>query len=272
VKPEDWSGIAYNHATESDNRIHSDAVARQYGFRGGLVPGVTVYAYLVHPALVAWGVPWLERGTARVLLRQPLYDGERFSTLVKPDGERAYDGSVENPEGSACAGGRVALPESGSEPTPPALRGDPPAPEPEARPEATREALDGLRERGMGAVHASWRAAAEPDRYVRELSALPDPVRVDRGGFANPAFSLGLANYALTANVRLGPWIHVESEVRHFSAIPLDTRLRVESRVVDLFERRGHEFVDLDVAAFLEPDRPALHVRHRAIYRLRQPA
>ena len=46
-----WSGIAYNQATASDNRIHSDEVARQYGFHGGLVPGVTVYAYLVQPAV-----------------------------------------------------------------------------------------------------------------------------------------------------------------------------------------------------------------------------
>lgn len=270
MTPTDWSGIAYNQATESENRIHSDVVARQYGFRGGLVPGVTTYAYLVHPALIAWGAAWLEQGSARIVLRRPLYDGERFSTLVKPEGERAYASSVENPEGSVCADGRVALDELGG--APPQRRGDPPAPEPESRPEATRATLEGLREAGMGAVYTSWRAGAELDRYLRDPAAMPDPVRVDRGGLANPAFSLGLANHALASNVRLGPWIHVESEVRHFSAIPLDTRLCVESRVIELFERGGHEFVDLDVAVFVEPDRPALHARHRAIYRLRPPA
>ena len=30
-----------HEATDSDNRIHSDDVAKQYGFRGGLVPGVS---------------------------------------------------------------------------------------------------------------------------------------------------------------------------------------------------------------------------------------
>ena len=34
---------AHNPATGSENRIHADDVARRYGFRGGLVPGVTVY-------------------------------------------------------------------------------------------------------------------------------------------------------------------------------------------------------------------------------------
>ena len=33
---------ARNPATESENKIHHDDVARQYGFAGGLVPGVTV--------------------------------------------------------------------------------------------------------------------------------------------------------------------------------------------------------------------------------------
>ena len=33
---------ASNEATESENKIHDDTVAAQYGFRGGLVPGVSV--------------------------------------------------------------------------------------------------------------------------------------------------------------------------------------------------------------------------------------
>ena len=32
---------------------------------------------------------------------------------------------------------------------------------------------------------------------------------------------------------------------------------------------RHHEFVDLDVTVFLEPDTPAMSTHHRAIYKLR---
>ena len=46
---------AYNTATESTNKIHDDDVARTYGFRGGLVPGVDVYAYLTHVPTERWG-------------------------------------------------------------------------------------------------------------------------------------------------------------------------------------------------------------------------
>jgi len=35
--PQPWQAEAYNQVPESENRIHSDEVARRYGFRGGLV-------------------------------------------------------------------------------------------------------------------------------------------------------------------------------------------------------------------------------------------
>jgi hypothetical protein len=269
-RPSGWHGTAYNQATASDNRIHADDVARQYGFRGGLVPGVTVYAYLVQPAVAAWGLDFLSRGAASVRLERPLYDGGSFGVTVEPSGAAAYRGELHDDAGTVCARGDVSLP--GEAGAPPIRRGDPPAPRPEARPEATRAALEHLRESGMGALALEWRAGGEMERTTRDLDAMPDVVRPDRGGWANPAFTLGCANWVLARNVRLGPWIHVQSDVRHFAAVPRDGRLVVESRVVDLFERGGHEFVDLDVAIFLAPATPALATRHRAIYRLRPPA
>src|SRR5215212_7877734 len=53
---------AFNTATASTNKIHDDDVAREYGFRGGLVPGVDVYAYLTHLPVREWGRAWLEDG------------------------------------------------------------------------------------------------------------------------------------------------------------------------------------------------------------------
>jgi len=46
---------AHNAATESENKIHHDDVAQRHGFRGGLVPGVTVYAYMTHPVVALFG-------------------------------------------------------------------------------------------------------------------------------------------------------------------------------------------------------------------------
>ena len=78
-----WSATALNTAPDSENRIHSDELARQYGFEGGLVPGVTISAYLVHPLIEQWGKNWLDRGYANCRITSPLYDNERFD--VKTD-------------------------------------------------------------------------------------------------------------------------------------------------------------------------------------------
>src|SRR5438128_714362 len=67
---------ARNTSSSSENKIHEEQIARQYGFRGALVPGVTVYAYLTHPLVEAFGAAWLERGTANVRFLKPIHDGE----------------------------------------------------------------------------------------------------------------------------------------------------------------------------------------------------
>jgi len=73
-----WHGLAFNQVPHSANEIHGDKVAKDYGFKGGLVPGVTVSAYLCHPAVEQWGVAWLKGGAADIKVVSPLYDGESF--------------------------------------------------------------------------------------------------------------------------------------------------------------------------------------------------
>jgi hypothetical protein len=51
--------IARNYSEASENKIHDDDVARRYGFRGALVPGVEVYGYLTHPLVERLGESWL---------------------------------------------------------------------------------------------------------------------------------------------------------------------------------------------------------------------
>jgi acyl dehydratase len=66
---------AFNTAASSDNKIHDDTVARRFGFRGGLVPGVEVYAYMAHMPVARWGRAWLEGGGMECRFLKPVYDG-----------------------------------------------------------------------------------------------------------------------------------------------------------------------------------------------------
>jgi len=79
---------AYNTAKASENKMHDDVVARQFGFSGGLVPGADVMAYMMHPPVAAWGRAFLERGLIEARLVRPVYDGE----IAEITGEPAADG------------------------------------------------------------------------------------------------------------------------------------------------------------------------------------
>src|SRR5882672_4596704 len=99
---------AYNTSKQSENKIHDDAVARRFGFSGGLVPGVDVMAYMMHLPVAKWGRAFLERGLIEARFVKPVYDGE----IADVTGEER-DGvlSIEVKScGQLCATGSASLP------------------------------------------------------------------------------------------------------------------------------------------------------------------
>src|SRR5262245_38447291 len=132
---------AHNTATASTNRIHDDTVAREYGFGGGLVPGVDVYAYMTHVPAEAWGEDWLARGTIRARFLTPVYDGDEIvvvpgEPVVDAVGEVTVPLEVRNAAGDTWSTGEAGLPAAAA-PAPP-LRWpvvEPAVDPPEASPE-----------------------------------------------------------------------------------------------------------------------------------------
>ena len=92
---------AFNTAHDSENKIHDNATARCFGFTGGLVPGVDVYGYMSHMAVVHWGREWLEHGTAECRFIKPVYDGEIVTVTAAATGD-GIDITVES-RGEECA-------------------------------------------------------------------------------------------------------------------------------------------------------------------------
>lgn len=267
--PVSWGARAWNPVPESENRIHGDDVARAYGFRGGLVPGVVVSAYLLHPAAVAWGREWLDRGRAHVVVQSPVYDGETFDVEVEAASDVGYEAVLIDSTGARCATATVSLPTT--PPVAPTRRHDPMLPREYERPRASRTAMDALREAGLRALPARWSDAAEITRYLADGSEMA-PV-FSRSEYANPGFVLGMTNWVLGRNVEMSPWLHLETRSQHYRAIAPGTELVVEARVADLFEKKGHQFVDADVDVYdRSADAAVASVRLRAIYELRPPS
>ena len=245
-------------------------MARQYGFHGGLVPGVTVYAYLTHPLVDTFGPAWLERGTASVKFVKPLFEGEEVLVSGQVDESDAATVTVtltaSTAARGACGVGTATLPSA--KPDPVDARAYQAASLPPDRPEATREVLasrsDGPRVSG-GSLRRRLR------RRLRGEGVGGLPVYRGAGGLVQPGFLLHLANQALSQNVRLGPWIHTGSVVRNLRAGQIGEVLSARGRVRALTEKKGRESVELDLL-LLGGDRPITHVYHSAIYRLPAPA
>ncbi|MGE0621845.1 MAG: hypothetical protein AB7I04_21855 [Pseudomonadales bacterium] len=268
--PAPWHATAFNQATESSNQIHSDEMAKAYGFKGGLVPGVTISAYLMHPAVEAWGEEWLRSGHAEIVVHRPLYDGYEFDVDVSEVTDRSYRATLVDQEGTRCASGTLSLVED--PPSPPVRRNDPLLVRGQAVEPVSREVLERLRDRGMHALPARWNAAHHMATYLSDPRAMPRIHRLDDRGLANGGFLLGLTNWALASNTYMNPWVHVQTDSQFYAVVEPDTDLVVECAVADLFERKGHQFVDAKVDAYVrETSQPVMAATLRAIYRLRPP-
>ena len=249
--------LARNDATASENKIHDDEVARRYGFGGGLVPGVTVYGYLTWAPARRWGVEWLERGTITARFEKPVYDGD----LVEVRGVEEGSGLVLTAlarDGVVCATGTAGLADGATFDL--AALVTAPVPDPADRPPAAADTL--APGTVLGTLSRRW-DAADRGQYVELVG--DDLDLYERLGAAHPGALIRAANSVLSSSVRLGPWIHVASATQLLGLVRDGDLVTTYGRVVDRFERKGHQFVELDVWSVVG-DRPVMAVRHTAIY------
>lgn len=270
--PVNWKACALNQVPDSDNRIHSDELARAYGFTGALVPGVTVSCYLVHPAVEAWGLDWLERGAAHVVIKSPLYDQQNFEVNVSCINDSCKAELLSN--GKVCAEGVISLPPCA--PVAPGRRNDSLMRADYIAPVVSRDVMEAFKAYACPAKSFLWSADHEMASYLREQSQMSALLRTDgqdgSGGYANLSFILGCANRHFAAIAKMSPWIHLETWSQNFKAVPLGTHLVSEMRVLNLFEKKGHEFADCEFNLFSVDDGSCVcSIRQRAIYRMREP-
>jgi hypothetical protein len=189
----------------------------------------------------------------RVRFEQPVYEDEEIVATVDENAVSVsrHDGT----DVTVCATGEVFWPEG---PAPPLAR-YPEEPLPMERPPASSVSL--APSRILGTVRASLTL---PDHAF--LAMQDEALRIYQDGILHPAALLSLSNQVLIQNVKLGPWMHLASELRHFNLARHGDQLAVRGRVEERFERKGHQFVVLDIMVVAGGERVIQHVRHTAIY------
>lgn len=260
---------ARNTAEDSENRIHSDEVAARFGFRGGLVPGVAVYAYMTAPLVSEFDRAWLERGSIQLRFHQPFYENDEV--IVRAEVDRDSEPikviiTASREDGMVCASGVATVDEDFCWLGEPRLEDFPlkPLPPIDARPIASRETL--TRGSVLGTVTEKLDLS---DTSLLEKICERLPIYYGANAVAHPMLLLSMANQVMMSNYRLGPWIHAASEIVNWSAARSGEEISALSRIRDLYERKGHEFVALDVLLIADGNRLVQQIRHTAIYRPR---
>ena len=250
---------AFNTATASEKKIHDDAVASRFGFTGGLVPGVDVFAYLAHMPMAQWGKDWLTSGFMQARFLKPVYDGDTATVSAASEGD---DLSLSiSARSDLCASGSAKR--KGAAP-PTALLPGAIMPDHDKRPPASPTSLPpGL---ALGVLRETY---TRDDGLWHIGAVRDDPALYDDGRIANAAWLLRRANYVLSENVKLGPWIHVESALNLHSLLMDGEELEVRAVVANNVETKGHLMVVLDVQ-LLTGKRFVASCRHWAIYEPRQ--
>jgi acyl dehydratase len=260
---------ARNTSADSENKIHDNATAAGFGFRGGLVPGVVVFGYLTVP-IVARFPEWLERGSMQVRFARPFYEGD--SVEVRAEATRNGDlisinAQAWDADGAICATASASVGtglRSCDEPRVWEYQTQP-LPSSDARLAATAEAL--MPGTVLGTLVERLDLRANQEGLLEQINE-GLPVYFGPSAAAHPVVMLGIANHMLMHNVALGPWIHASSELTNFSVARDGEEITVRGSITEQFERKGHQFVVLDLL-LTASGRLVQQVRHTAIYSIR---
>lgn len=226
---------AINTDPDSENRIHSDLGAQRYGYPAGLVPGVEIFQFLAGAGLSV-EPNWLTSGWGRLELKQPFFDGDPITIAVEDDRVYAGDRAVLSVEPRPDLRAKATIPK--------ALLARGGSNRPEASPETLAAGTI------LGTLHARLKDPAPGSRKAKEM--------------------LEFANQILMRNVRLDPWLHVESELRWYSLVQTIETFEVRGQVEREWEtKKGHRMVRIRVE-YCDPATLdlAAAVEHTAVWRL----
>lgn len=256
----------HNPSAHSENRMHSDDVARAHGFKGALVPGVTVFSHMTQPLVAKHGVDWLARGTAEIEFAKPAYEGElltvRTARAVDVD---HYVLTCTNEQDVELA--RMSAQLRNSPQTADARASLEPAP-PRGKDLVTWD----LMEVGQPFPALAWRPTQADN--LEWCADARDELAVYRKGVSpvlHPGFILRQANLVLRNRFTLPAWIHTGSRIVFHAAARSGETFEVRAIPEEKWRRKGHEFVRLYVC-ILRAEEVVAEIVHTLIFRPRQAA
>lgn len=257
----EYSLRARNISVNAENKIHDDAGARSLGFAGGLVPGVTVYAYMTHPLVARFGEDALQGTVSRAAFFAPVYEGDDVRIELAPAAPASLTDGV------------TLTARKGAEPVailevsrPPALPAPGAWPDFSPRNDEVRPAFD-WREVVVGrAFHGFRWKPSEADQRAWCDSVADELPLYGAGSHppCHPGWVLQQANFTIGREFRMTPWIHVSSRLIWHGAIQVGEPFEVRAVPVEKWEKKGGRYALLRVL-IASAGKALLEIEHKAI-------
>lgn len=254
-----YQAIAINHSDTHENRIHSDDVARQYGFTGALVPGVAVFGHMTYPLTQALGTDWLGHSRVSLRLLKPAYHGDQLSIELTAASDDSYQVDCRNAAGVLLAQVTAVMPANLPDIDARAkIQGSKAAP---AREEIHWDAID----IDVPLAAVAWTPTAAENRTYTEQVA--DDLDVYREGVVHPHLIQHWCNQMLVRRFILPAWIHVGTEMTFRRMLEVGNRVEIKAIPTQKWRHKGHEFIKLYLA-FVVDGVAAVEADHTAIFKI----
>ena len=257
--------LALNDAETSENRIHSDEIAKKHGFSSALVSGVNVFGYLSQPLVRAYGEAWLTEGIMNVIFIKPAYQDSLLTieteNLGQESSQRSHLSTAQDEQGTPLARLETWLPNELPAPQP--LADMPSGKEITERPMIHWDAV----QLQQPAPYYDWLPTDELNQeYVHSQRDQSD---VYSGSSApiHPYLLLDAANKALMRLYFMPAWVHTGSNLVVRKCLRAGDAIQIRSMPIEKWERKGHQFVKLYVAMWVNGE-VAVEIEHSAIFRL----
>jgi len=247
------------------NAIHSTEGAKEYGYQGALVGGVTVFGWSTPLIFETLGREWIDEGWAELAFRRPTYPGEELTITVAPEdgswllrivGADGHDRVVGNLGLGFAPWLDEVLLKTPFRPAEPELL-DYPRLEPEVVPVGRQ-----LSPLGFAVTEE------EAHEYAETRQRSTDPLFAGPNPRLHPGWIAGRPPGVLHHSYDYGPAIHTYSHLQIFGPAYAGQNLVTTGTFREAYERKGHQYGAYDLTTHSDDGVELWRQRHTTIYKV----
>lgn len=247
------------------NKIHSTEGAKEYGYQGALVGGVTVFGWSTPLIFASLGRGWMDQGWAELAFRRPTYPGDELTITIEPEGD-IWNLRIVGADGHERVVGELGLGiapwldevllKTPFRPAEPPLE-DYPRLEPPVAPVGRQLAPLGFTV-----------SEEEAREYSETKQRSDDPTFVGPNPRLHPGWIAGRPPGVLHHTYNYGPAIHTRSHLQIFAPVHAGQDFVTTGTFRESYERKGHQYGAYDLTTYSADGVELWRQRHTTIYKV----